>query len=672
MTTKKRPVAIDCANVACGYLYNSNHVGDSRGPVEAYRYWIREGHPVKVFVKQYRITNRNQDEIMENIDEFLGNIPTSDRPVVPSDGDDDSYFIKWALENDAILISNDLLRDHSQRLKGEDLSRFEKWLPRSRCGFTFIDDEFFPDPNFGIEESTTPIGPSESTQSEVLEPKSAEESKSLENLKKTDLSKKKRIEIDSEELVEFGNMSREEQSLIISDIEEELPLLRIKRNELNNEVQGILSTRDFLNNETKDRIREVKTLKDKRDKHNDAVKKLKVARSPIDVKVKAARKSFKEGLISRSEYHKIRDSQRAAHEKVMREVNAAQDLHNAMTEISKIVEELRIEATENHELAMRKKKDADEFHIKYKEKLARKFAFDQIIRNGLNSGQEATEPVKDTPLQNTSLNPEDRLPLVKVVDGRNLVELADLVSNENQKDLSSELDGILSHVLSKYQSKTNRRQHMIDRVNHSYYVYGNTLEITSPKGWFLGILAQNKQAILDALKQKYGINASIVFKKSRIEQKEVPSSDPPPRMTEEALSGCTVKDLQMIAKERGLPGYSNLKKAELISLLKDRTTESMEIHDLTIDDVKLEKTAGEEILRKTENIDIEEFFRCLFSNIKESGEWSVLTTPYALMVAEKPEFRLHSMGVKLIDFLRLHSDRIELGQRKGHPWIREK
>ena len=672
MTTKKRPVAIDCANVACGYLYNSNHVGDSRGPVEAYRYWIREGHPVKVFVKQYRIKNRNQDEIMENVDEFLENIPKSDRPLVPSDGDDDSYFIKWALENDAILISNDLLRDHSQRLRGEDLHRFEKWLSRSRCGFTFIDDEFFPDPNFGIEENSTPIRPTKSIQSVVSEPKSAKESKSQENLKKTDSSKRKRIEIDSEELAEFGNKTREEQSLIISYIEEELSLLRKKRNELNNEVQDILSKRNFLNNETKDRILEVKALKHMRDKHNDAVKKLKVARSPIDVKVKAARKRYNEGLISRSEYHKIRDSQRAAHEKVMREVNAAQDLHTAMTEISTIVDELKIEATENHELAIRKKKDADEFHIKYIEKLARKFAFEKIIRNEWNSDHGSTEPVQDTPLQHTSRNLEDKSPLSKVVDGRNLVELADLVGNENQKDLSSELGGILSHVLGKYQSKTGRRINMIDRVNPNYHVHGNTLEITSPTGWFLGILAQNKQAILDALKQKYGINASIVLKRSRIEEKVVPRSDPPPRMTEEALSDCTVKDLQTIAKERGLPGYSNLRKAELISLLKDRTTENIKIHDLKIDYVKLDKTSGEEILRKTENIDIDEFFRCLFSNVRESGQWSVLTSPYALMIAEKPEFRLQSIGVKLIDFLRLHRDRVELGQRKGHPWIRER
>ena len=679
MSIKTRPVAIDCANVACQYLYNTNWVGDSRGPIEAYRYWVGEGRRVKVFVKQYRITNRDEDEVMDNVGEFLSEIPPRDRPVVPSDGDDDSYFIKWAVDNDAILITNDLLRDHHHRLSGEELERFEKWLHRSRCGFTFIDDEFFPDPNFAIEDAAAAIPSGESIQSEVLESISSVQENTEINPKHTHVTVRKRIEIESEELLEFEKLSREERSLRNSEIEEDLSELKLRRNSLNDEVRVALSRRNSLNDEVKEKIREVKALKDKRNIHNSAAKKLKAARSSIDIKLKAARNSLKEGLIQEKDFNEISKKQKAAHKKMMAEVGAGNDLHKAMTEISDIVDGLRLEANEAHEFAMRKKEDADEIHNEYMEKLARKFAFERIIRNDSKLDSDTTEPVHGKPASDDSSTTEDHRALFKVVDGQSDQELADLLEHRTQKDLASELDDILRQTLAIYEPKSKRRKHMIDRVDHEYHIFGNTLQVTSTTGWFLGTLGDNMQTIHDAMRQKYGLNVSIVLKKSKTEAKGEERSAVVSRIDERRrietanlLSGKSVKDLRMIAKERGLSRYSNLKKKELISLINDNSTKSLEVLGITIDDVKLDKTTGEEILRKTENIDLEEFFRCLFSHVQKSGEWCALATPYAGMVAEKPEFRLHSMGVKLTDFLRLHRDRVELGQRKGHPWFRER
>ena len=672
MSIKMRPVAIDCANVACQYLYNANWVGDSRGPIEAYRYWSEKGRKVKVFVKQYRVTNRNEDEIMDNIGEFLSVIPSKDRPVVPSDGDDDSYFIKWSVENDAILITNDLLRDHHHRLSGEELERFEEWLSRSRCGFTFIDDEFFPDPNFGIQDATAAIPSGESIQSGVMETKSSVQEKSEINPKHTHVTVRKRIEIESEELLEFEKLSREERSLKNSENEEDLSELKLRRNSLNDEVRVALSRRNSLNDEVKEKIREIKVLKDKRNIHNSEVEKLKAARSSIDSKWKAAKKSLEQGLIQTKEYNEIGEKQNAAHKKVMAEVVASNDCHKAMTEISDMVDVLKLEANEAHELAMRKKEEADEIHNEYMEKLARKFAFERIIRNDSKLDSDTTEPAHGKPESDDSSTSEDHGTLFKVVDGESNQELADLLEHRSKKDLASELDDIFRQALATYEPKSKRRKHIIDRVDHEYHIFGNTLQVTSTTGWFLGTLGANIQTIRDAMMEKYGLDVKINLKKSKTEAKGEEWNAVVSRNNEKIISGKSVKDLRMIAKERGLSGYSNLKKTELISLINDSTTKSVEIHDLTIDDVKLDKAAGEAILRKTENIDLEEFFQCLFSHIQKSGEWSALATPYAHMVAEKPEFRLHSMGVKLTDFLRLHRDRVELGQRKGHPWIREK
>ena len=58
MEKEIRPVAIDCANLACAYVYNANNLGDSLGPVSAYKYWKKLGHEVKVFVLQTKIYNK--------------------------------------------------------------------------------------------------------------------------------------------------------------------------------------------------------------------------------------------------------------------------------------------------------------------------------------------------------------------------------------------------------------------------------------------------------------------------------------------------------------------------------------------------------------------------------------------------------------------------------------
>jgi len=648
MSKKKRPVAIDCANTACQYLYNANGVGDSLGPIEAYRFWKGEGHnKVKVFVYTYRIENpRSPSGVMDNIDDFLSVIPRKDRPLVPSDGDDDSYFIKWAVKNDAILVSNDRLRDHHQRLSGKELERFKAWLPRSRCGFTFIDDEFFPDPNFDFDDATekavsNELGETEDPGAEIeVEIESGQKSS-----KKKKGRKREKIEIPAEELLELDKLTHEEQVLRNSELEEELSELRTNRNALNDKVKETLASRNALNKEVAKQIGEVKELKDKRNRHNLATKKLKEKRRHIDIELKAARKGHRIGNVELKELQAIEENQIAAHNSVLKEVAAAQDLHESMIEISNLVDGLRLEANENHQSMMKHKEEADAIHNEYIEKLARKMVSDRIIREGIQPGPETTQPTDET-----------------AADGDS--SLAELLENKGQKEMALEFDNVLRGSLEGYKSKSGRREHIVDRIGHEYSVIDNTLRIASSTGWFLGTLAGNKQLIEDAFTHRYGFAINISVKKTKLNPKE--------EVSEEEMSNLSVKDLRILAREKGLSGYSNMKKEDLIRLIEDDITENEEISGLTIDDARLDISTEELVREKTANIEPSDFFECLFSKINNPKQWTVFTTPYAHMVAEKPEFRLKTIGVNTIDFLRLHSDRVELGQRKGHPWIRRK
>ena len=166
----KRNVVLDCANVACQFLQNINSLGDGLGAIEAYKYWENEGHDVKVFVLQRKLRNlRYPDHVMANIETFESEIPQKDRVIIPVSGDDDAYMLSWAMSKNAIIVTNDLFRDHRLKLKGNKLEEFDKWYKNGRCGFIFVDDEFIPNPQFEdklvIVQGIDPDEPAEKSQS---------------------------------------------------------------------------------------------------------------------------------------------------------------------------------------------------------------------------------------------------------------------------------------------------------------------------------------------------------------------------------------------------------------------------------------------------------------------------------------------------------------------------
>ena len=193
--------------MACAYA-DGPPPGDAKGVIAAYQYWNNLGHEVAIFIKQFRISNKNPDYIMKNIDEFREKIPSSAIAKIPGKADDDAYFIDFCLDEGAILVTNDKLRDHNfknllmasalDQGKSEEevnksmsaaniskfarldevkkvaenlgikinnnlpiVKKFRNWSNHFRCEYTFALGKFRPSPDFRV--GSEPIKSSKSS-----------------------------------------------------------------------------------------------------------------------------------------------------------------------------------------------------------------------------------------------------------------------------------------------------------------------------------------------------------------------------------------------------------------------------------------------------------------------------------------------------------------------------
>ena len=491
MEKEIRPVAIDCANLACAYVYNANNLGDSLGPVSAYKYWKKLGHEVKVFVLQTKIYNKkNPERIMDNLDIFNREIEQKDRPIIPAGGDDDSYFIKWAVDNNAIMVTNDRLKDHKARLSGNSLNEFNNWLPISRCGFTFIDDQFFPDPNFSTFSDIDLI--------EIDGPSEEEEKDSL----------RERVKISAEDKKKILESDYEEISILNSELEKELSEAKSLRNDANSKWRVLIDKRNSINLEVAEKIKVVKDLKKKRNEHNKLAKELGKKRKLIDDELKKARKSLRSSHNqSGNPYPKIvkelEKKQNAAHQVAMDEVEKSDKKHTEMVSKSEEIDRLRNDANNTHQKAHRIKEMSDSFHSQYVEKLVRKIFTDQILRS-LERDDSEISSVPSTLTRDLFL--------------------------EKSEELSSEFDDILRTALSEYSPKRGDKQHIVDRIEHEYSFPSpkkkgaevkNVIKITSSTGWFVGIIHRNRRNISELFSKKFG--GQIVIRTSRTKPRSLPS-----------------------------------------------------------------------------------------------------------------------------------------------------
>eukprot|EP01096_Ripella_sp_DP13-Kostka_P008663 TRINITY_DN3233_c2_g1_i1.p1 TRINITY_DN3233_c2_g1~~TRINITY_DN3233_c2_g1_i1.p1 ORF type:complete len:546 (-),score=239.43 TRINITY_DN3233_c2_g1_i1:55-1692(-) len=148
-----RRIVIDGPNVA--FLEGSGHhkFYSASRVINCVDFWRKLGHTTTViFPAQYFYDDTNRFG-NEGFSALLPLINDGTLTQTPFGEYDDSYTIKFAMKNDAYIVSNDMFRDFSAniRIKDKDtIRKIELWIRHHRISFTIMDSQFVPRPEFSF------------------------------------------------------------------------------------------------------------------------------------------------------------------------------------------------------------------------------------------------------------------------------------------------------------------------------------------------------------------------------------------------------------------------------------------------------------------------------------------------------------------------------------------
>lgn len=163
-------IVIDAANVAMRHGLNSKF--SCKGIKLAMDFFHRMGHPVIGFIPDYYLSFEKIGELRRVGFLNVGDVKVSKLPddvsllqqlvssghliSTPPQDYDDSYSIAYARSHGGYLVSNDLYRDHVKSIQdAKTRSSTKDWLKLHCISFTFVGDEFLPNPNASFVTTTS-------------------------------------------------------------------------------------------------------------------------------------------------------------------------------------------------------------------------------------------------------------------------------------------------------------------------------------------------------------------------------------------------------------------------------------------------------------------------------------------------------------------------------------
>ncbi|KAK8799524.1 hypothetical protein WA158_006073 [Blastocystis sp. Blastoise] len=170
-TDYKPLIVIDAPNVCMRHGTLSN-IFSSQGLKIALNYYRSRGHKVISFIPDYYLDAKRVAEKArlvqlgfkrEDGKKYQASIPDNlqllrslrDKGMLittPSQDYDDSYCIRYAQNHDGCIVSNDLYRDYIDSLPINKKNILRKWIRTHVISYTFIENEFLPNPNFVFPE----------------------------------------------------------------------------------------------------------------------------------------------------------------------------------------------------------------------------------------------------------------------------------------------------------------------------------------------------------------------------------------------------------------------------------------------------------------------------------------------------------------------------------------
>ncbi|KAF0682686.1 Aste57867_25204 [Aphanomyces stellatus] len=155
-------VVVDAANVAMRHGLNAKF--SCRGIRLVFDYYLARGHKVIAFLPDYllkyesvggqkRMASLGFDvsptKLPDDVTLLQAMVLEGLVIATPPQDYDDSYCIQYAGTHDGCLVTNDLFRDHLENIKGgKQKGAMREWLKNHRISFTWVGDEFFPNPDF--------------------------------------------------------------------------------------------------------------------------------------------------------------------------------------------------------------------------------------------------------------------------------------------------------------------------------------------------------------------------------------------------------------------------------------------------------------------------------------------------------------------------------------------
>lgn len=157
----ERVVVLDAANIAMRHGLQRRF--SCRGIQLCAEYFIAQGDRVVAFLPDYcldleasRKARRRERWSLTQEDRSILEVMVDSGVVVltPAMDSDDLYCIHYARRHGAFLVTNDLFRDHISDTDGPRARQQElrSWLTAQRISYTWVGDEFLPNPNSAYEK----------------------------------------------------------------------------------------------------------------------------------------------------------------------------------------------------------------------------------------------------------------------------------------------------------------------------------------------------------------------------------------------------------------------------------------------------------------------------------------------------------------------------------------
>lgn len=157
------PIVIDGPNVAVKHSGKKSTLSVA-GIRIAIEYYQRRGHDVVAFVPEYYYTRKplpsstcglSLGDFMPVVDSMPAFESLVQRKLVvltPPQDYDDVYCIEYARKHGAYIVTNDRYNDHINKMPSGSRAQRElrQWIRRHCISFTFVRDEFFPNPDFAF------------------------------------------------------------------------------------------------------------------------------------------------------------------------------------------------------------------------------------------------------------------------------------------------------------------------------------------------------------------------------------------------------------------------------------------------------------------------------------------------------------------------------------------